>query len=51
VWETIPQVPELLMDGTNAYIYDGGTAPAEQVSLSAGTIRRALWYRGGGVTW
>jgi RHS repeat-associated protein len=28
----------LLMDGTNAYIYDGGIAPAEQVNLSAGTI-------------
>jgi RHS repeat-associated protein len=38
VWNTIPQVPGLLMDGTNAYIYDGGLAPAEQVSLAAGTI-------------
>ena len=26
------------MDGTNAYIYAAGTAPVEQVSLSAGTI-------------
>ncbi|MBO0830797.1 MAG: RHS repeat-associated core domain-containing protein [Actinobacteria bacterium] len=26
------------MDGTNAYIYDGALAPAEQVSLSTGTI-------------
>jgi trimeric autotransporter adhesin len=38
VWNTIPQVPELLMDGTNAYVYDGGIAPVEQVSLSAGTL-------------
>jgi YD repeat-containing protein len=38
VWNTIPSVPELLMDGTSAYIYDGGVAPVEQVSLSAGTI-------------
>ena len=38
VWNTNPQVPELLMDGTNAYIYDGGSAPAEQINLSAGTI-------------
>jgi len=28
----------LLMDGTNAYIYTTGTAPAEQVNLSTGTI-------------
>jgi hypothetical protein len=26
------------MDGTYAYIYDSGTAPAEQVSLAGGTI-------------
>jgi RHS repeat-associated protein len=38
VWDTIAQVPELLMDSTYAYIYDGGNAPTEQVSLSAGTI-------------
>jgi RHS repeat-associated protein len=38
VWNTIPQVPELLMDGTNAYIYAGGQAPTEQVSLSTGAV-------------
>jgi RHS repeat-associated protein len=38
VWNTVPQVPQLLMDGTNAYIYDGGQAPAEQVNLSTGGI-------------
>jgi RHS repeat-associated protein len=30
-------VPELLVDGTNAYIYDGGLAPQEQVNLATGT--------------
>ena len=34
VWNTIPQVPQLIMDGTSAYIYDGGLAPAEQVHLA-----------------
>ncbi len=38
VWNTIPQVPQLIMDGTSAYIYDGGLAPAEQVNLATGTI-------------
>jgi RHS repeat-associated protein len=38
VWNTVPSVPELLMDGTSAYIYVGGLAPAEQVNLSSGTI-------------
>jgi RHS repeat-associated protein len=28
----------LLMDGTNAYIYTTGNAPAEQVSLATGTV-------------
>ena len=38
VWNTIAPVPQLLMDGTNAYIYADGNTPAEQVSLSTGTI-------------
>jgi RHS repeat-associated protein len=38
VWNLIPSVPELLMDGSNAYISDGGLAPTEQVSLATGTI-------------
>ena len=29
---------KLLMDGANAYIYAAGTTPAEQVSLSTGTV-------------
>ncbi len=37
-WNTLPAVPQLIMDAKNAYIYAGGTAPAEQVSLSAGAI-------------
>ena len=36
-WNTNTQVPQLLMDSTNAYIYRGGT-PAEQVNLANGTI-------------
>jgi RHS repeat-associated protein len=38
VWNAAPQVPQLLMDSTNAYIFDGGIAPAEQVSLSSGSV-------------
>jgi RHS repeat-associated protein len=37
-WDTIAAVPQLLMDSSNAYIYAGGNAPVEQVSLSTGTI-------------
>jgi RHS repeat-associated protein len=38
VWNTTGQIPQLLMDSTNAYIYNGGLAPAEQVNLATGTI-------------
>jgi RHS repeat-associated protein len=38
VWNAQPAFPQLLMDGTNAYVYTGGTAPAEQVNLLTGTI-------------
>jgi len=38
VWNTIPQVPDLIMDSTNAYIYGTGNTPVEQVNLSTGTI-------------
>jgi RHS repeat-associated protein len=37
-WNTTGQIPELLMDSTNAYIYGTGVAPAEQVNLSTGAI-------------
>jgi RHS repeat-associated protein len=36
VWDT--PANRLLMDSTSAYIYGTGTAPAEQVNLSSGTI-------------
>ncbi|MGH3157683.1 MAG: RHS repeat-associated core domain-containing protein [Streptosporangiaceae bacterium] len=38
VWNSSPDVPELLMDSASAYIYTTGNAPAEQVNLSTGTI-------------
>jgi RHS repeat-associated protein len=38
VWNTLPAVPQLLMDGSSAYIYATTNTPAEQVSLSTGTI-------------
>ena len=37
-WNTVSSLPKLIMDSTNAYIYDGGLAPAEQVNLSTGTV-------------
>jgi RHS repeat-associated protein len=37
-WNTLTEVPQLLTDSTNAYIYGNGTTPAEQVNLSTGTI-------------
>jgi RHS repeat-associated protein len=36
-WDTAASTPELLMDGSNAYIYGTGGSPAEQVNLSSGT--------------
>ena len=36
-WDTVPSTPQLLMDGSNAYIYGTGGSPAEQVNLSSGT--------------
>jgi RHS repeat-associated protein len=41
-WNTTGSVPQLLMDSTNAYIYAGGTAPIEQVSLSSGAVSYLL---------
>lgn len=37
-WNTLTEVPQLLTDSTNAYIYTTGAAPAEQVNLTSGTI-------------
>jgi RHS repeat-associated protein len=38
VWNAQATIPQLLMDGVNAYIYINGTVPAEQVNLATGTI-------------
>lgn len=38
VWDTQGTLPQVIMDGTNAYIYIGGQAPAEQVNLTTGTV-------------
>jgi RHS repeat-associated protein len=38
VWNTTTQVPTLLMDSANAYIYADAATPAEQVNLSSGTV-------------
>jgi RHS repeat-associated protein len=38
VWNTTTRQPQLLVDGTNAYVYNGKLAPAEQVNLATGTI-------------
>ena len=37
VWDTVSSVPELLMDGANAYIYASSSTSAEQVSLVSRT--------------
>jgi RHS repeat-associated protein len=37
-WNTNPQVPQLLTDGQNAYIYARGSTPAEQVNLTSGSV-------------
>lgn len=39
VWDTATDVPELLMDSNNAYIYGPGSTPFEQVNLSTGSIQ------------
>jgi len=38
VWNTVPQIPQMIMDSSSAYIYGPGLAPAEQVSLTTGAI-------------
>ena len=37
-WNTVSPVPQVLTDSANAYIYTGGTAPAEEVNLTTGAI-------------
>jgi RHS repeat-associated protein len=38
VWNTKPAIPEMIMDSSNAYIYEHGVAPIEQVNISTGAI-------------
>lgn len=38
VWNVEGSLPQVLMDGTNAYIYASGVAPAEQVNLATGAV-------------
>ena len=38
VWNTASQIPQMIMDSSNAYIYARGLGPTEQVNLSNGTI-------------
>jgi RHS repeat-associated protein len=38
VWNTVPEIPQLIMDSTNAYIFGAGLAPTEQINLSSGAI-------------
>ena len=38
VWNVQSSLPQVLMDGTNAYVYAGGVAPTEQVNLATGAI-------------
>jgi RHS repeat-associated protein len=37
-WNTTGSLSQLLMDGTSAYIYGDGPAPAEQVNLTTGAV-------------
>src|SRR5260370_31995728 len=37
-WNSVPQVPQLIMDSASAYVYDGPGTPAEQDSLSNGAV-------------
>jgi RHS repeat-associated protein len=38
VWDTVPYIPQMIMDSDNAYIYTTGATPLEQVNLSTGTV-------------
>ena len=48
-WGTADDVPQLLMDANNAYIYPAGSAPAEQVNLATGAITYLVADRLGSV--
>jgi RHS repeat-associated protein len=42
VWNTTGQVPSMIMDSSNAYIYATSLTPAEQVNLATGTVTYLL---------
>jgi RHS repeat-associated protein len=37
-WDSRGDLPQVLMDGTNAYVYASDTAPAEQINLVTGAL-------------
>jgi RHS repeat-associated protein/uncharacterized repeat protein (TIGR02059 family) len=49
LWNTSSSTPQLVMDSNNAYIYDAGTAPIEQVNLTSGAITYLVTDRLGSV--
>jgi RHS repeat-associated protein len=38
LWNDATQIPRLLLDSANAYVYAAGNTPAEQVNLSSGKV-------------
>ena len=36
--QSVPEVPQMIMDSANAYIYGPSGTPAEQVNLSTGAV-------------
>ena len=38
VWDTRASLPEMLIDSSNAYVFENGAAPIEQVNLSTGAV-------------
>jgi RHS repeat-associated protein len=38
VWNVVSGIPEMIIDGSNAYIYTDSQAPVEQVNLTSGAI-------------
>ena len=48
-WNTTSGIPQLLTDGSNAYIYGPGNAPLEQVQLNTGTTTYLISDRLGSI--
>ncbi len=38
VWNNTAEIPQVILDSNNAYVYGGGLAPTEQVNLATGGI-------------